>query len=596
MAAAEDAAAFASWATYIAGRERATFAATTILICVLVPVWSAFDFLLEPAVAGEFLVLRLADVAVTLALWILIARAGRARTSRGAMLASATAVGVTIAVMLPQVDHYLLYVLGFSLVFWGCGLVLLWPVAYLVASFAIILATHLALLVVARPHASSQELFGSVFYLVSVSVISTAQLIVRRRLEHQAHGASFALERRNAELAHTVSALEASRAQLAASSALLADSLDAAATGRHVTSLLVPAVAEWAALIGPGPHGARTTAVAHADPGRRDELAALLARAAGPPALSRQIEHVAATPELVARTLGIAAGDAAAARWLATVPLIVRGQPTGAIVLGRGDRDLEPAELAFAEELSHRAALALENARLYRESEDAVRLREDFISIASHELRTPLGAQVLTVSSLLASTPPQDEKRPMLAKLERQVSHLTDQVNQLLDVSQLAAGRLVLDREDVDLVGLLREVVDKLADTARHAGSPVRLAVPSSLHGHWDRARFEQVISNLIANAIKYGRGQPLDVTLVQTANRALLSVTDRGVGIAEADRVRIFERFERAASARRYGGFGVGLWLARTIVDAMGGTIRVDSELGRGSTFSVEVPLVPPS
>ncbi len=583
------------WARYIEGRERATFGVTTLLICVLVPLWSAFDFYLEPAVAGEFLVLRLADVVVTLALWLFISRSSSVRASRGAMMISAIAVGVTIAAMLPQIEHYLLYVLGFSLVFWGCGLILLWPTRYLVTTCAIIVAAHLGLLAVFHAQVSPRDFFGALFYLVSVSAIATAQLVVRRRLEYQAFQASYALEQRNSELAESVRALRSTQAQLAASSALLGDSLDADATGQHVTGVVVPSVAEWVALIGAGPRGTRTSAVAHVDALRREQLAAAVARATEHPSSpSRTTLHAAATPELVARVLGIDVTEVVPTRWLVATPLIVRGKPTGVLVLGRNDRDFQAGELAFADDVAHRAALALENARLFRASEDAVRLREDLISIAGHELRNPLGAQVLTLASLLASTPPHDASRPMLSRLEGQVARLTEQVDQLLDLSQLAAGRLVFTPEDVDLAGLLREVVDRFVESAERAGSPIRLVVPTSLHGQWDRARLEQVLSNLIANGIKYGRGQPLEVTLEGTADRARLYVRDRGIGIAESDRARIFQRFERAVSPRQYGGYGIGLWLVQTIVEAMGGTVRVDSELGRGSTFSVEVPTTP--
>ncbi len=127
--------------------------------------------------------------------------------------------------------------------------------------------------------------------------------------------------------------------------------------------------------------------------------------------------------------------------------------------------------------------------------------------------------------------------------------------------------------------------------SAPGALNPARVA-EQACRGRWDRARLEQVLSNFIGNAIKYGGGHPLEVAVARSSERAVLSATDHGVGIPEADRCRIFERFERAASARSFGGFGVGLWLSRTIVEGMGGTIRVDSEVGRGSTFSVEVPI----
>jgi len=581
-----------AWDAHMARREKATFAVTTLLIAVLMPLWSVFDFYLEPPLAHPFLVFRLADVAITLALWILISRSPRPRVYRSAMLVSAACVGLAIAAMLPQVHHYVLYVLGFSLVFWGCGLILLWPTVYLVTTFAIILATHVAVCLLLPQHASAQDVYGSLFYLLSVSVIATAQLVVRRRLEYEAFSASFSLEERNQDLARSVVALKATQGQLATSSALLADSLDADAVARHVASVLVPAVGESCVLVARGPRGAMTTRVADVDERRKQSLIERIANVpAETIAFARAGEHGEATQERITRLAGVALPEIESVRWLLTTPLIAHGQPTGVVAVGRSDRDFEEHEMVFVEEIARRAALALENARLYRESEDAVRLREDLISMASHELRTPLNTQVLTIERMLATTPSQDANRPMLARLERQVARLSDQVTQLLDASQLAAGKLVLHYEELDLVVLVRSVVDKLSDVAEHAGSQIRITAPASLLGEWDETRLEQVVSNLVVNGIKYGRGKPLDIAVERAATHAIVTVTDRGIGIAESDRGRIFQRYERA-SADRAVGFGVGLWLARTFVEAMRGTIHVDSEVGRGSTFSVEVPL----
>ena len=581
-----------AWTGYSLGREKVTFAITNLLICVLVPIWGAFDFYLEPDHAIEFGILRLIDVAITAALWAYIARSPDLRANRIAMMCSAIAVGVTIAVMLPQVDHYTLYVFGFSLVFWGCGLILLWPPGYLFAAYAVILATHVAAHLAFEANVSQREFVGSLFYLFSAGLVSATQLVVRRRLEYQAFRASATLAQRNTELATTVDILNTTQARLAASSALLADSLDAGATAQHVTATLVPSVATWSALIHAGPHGAATCAASHVIPSRGTELATLLRRdrfVSCP--LSRTLEHVSdMSRDDLEHLLGTDAAGIVTARSLIVAPLIVRGECTGTLVLGRTERDYTANEVAFADEIAHRAALALDNARLFRETEDALRLREDFISIASHELRTPLSALSLIVEGMLES--PEPPTRTSITKLDRVVVRLAALVAQLLDVSQLSAGRLVLETEDVDLAALVRDVADQLKEIAARAGCAIELTLPPEAHGQWDRARLEQVVSNLIGNAIKYGRGHPLDVVLEQASKRVMLSVSDHGVGIAEADRARIFEKFERAASPQQYGGFGIGLWITRMIVEGMGGTIRVDSMIDRGSTFSVRLPM----
>ncbi|NBD09845.1 sensor histidine kinase [Corallococcus silvisoli] len=279
------------------------------------------------------------------------------------------------------------------------------------------------------------------------------------------------------------------------------------------------------------------------------------------------------------------------------VPLRVRGHTLGALTFVTSKRAYDVQDLALAQELARRAALALDNASLYRDARQAIRLREEFLSIASHELKTPISALQLQVQSLLAgvtrsgaSFDPERLKRG-LERVDRQVKRQTLLVNDLLDVSRLSAGKLELVLEPLELGALVREVAERFEPEYVRAGTPLELALGPEVRGQWDRLRLDQVLTNLMSNALKYGRGNPVRVSLAVEDGRARVRVRDGGIGIAKEHLPRLFHRFERAVSERNYGGFGLGLWIARQIVEAMGGRIEVDSVLGEGSTFRLELP-----
>lgn len=240
-----------------------------------------------------------------------------------------------------------------------------------------------------------------------------------------------------------------------------------------------------------------------------------------------------------------------------------------------------------------------EQRRAQVEAVESIRARDDFLSIASHELKTPLTTLHLQLQWLqrTASKNPEIlgavEKR--LETALRQTRRLAGLVNELLDVSRLIHGRLVLEPTEVDLSSVLREVVERYGLEAAQAKVRVELAgADRPIVGYWDPLRIDQVLANLLSNAIKYGRGRPVEIQASEVDGRARVSVTDHGIGISPQDQVRIFDRFERAVSTRYYGGFGLGLWITRQVVEAHEGTIAVKSELEEGSTFALELPLRP--
>jgi signal transduction histidine kinase len=227
---------------------------------------------------------------------------------------------------------------------------------------------------------------------------------------------------------------------------------------------------------------------------------------------------------------------------------------------------------------------------------EALRVRDAFLSIASHELKTPLTALKLSAQSLRRAAVAQGGAPARAAdQVDQQVSRLVTLVDTLLDVSQLNERRLRLDPAEVDLAALVREVAGRLTGDAAAGGPAVVVEAAAPVVGRWDRVRLEQVAANLISNALKYGAGKPVVARVEAGAGLAHLAVIDGGIGIPAAEQGRIFERFERAEAARGYGGFGLGLWISRALVEAHGGAISVESAPGAGSTFRVRLPLAGP-
>jgi signal transduction histidine kinase len=278
------------------------------------------------------------------------------------------------------------------------------------------------------------------------------------------------------------------------------------------------------------------------------------------------------------------------------LPLLGGSGPLGAVMLGFSSwRPLDAEDRAFLMALSQQVSQAFERANLYLAARAAVRVREDFLSVAGHELRTPLTSLKLQLQLLERSRPPH-LSAPRLQTMGRQVERLESLVASLLDVGRLSEGRLSLELGEVELGALTREVLERLADVFERAGCAVHLEAPEPVRGQWDAQRLDQVLVNLLTNAAKYGASRPVHVRVEEAGAFARLTVRDEGIGIPPEALPRLFGRFERAVSDKQYGGLGLGLYISRQLVEAMGGRVRVDSRLDEGSTFTVELPLEPAS
>jgi signal transduction histidine kinase len=231
-----------------------------------------------------------------------------------------------------------------------------------------------------------------------------------------------------------------------------------------------------------------------------------------------------------------------------------------------------------------------------------IQARDEFLSIASHELKTPLTSLKMQLQLTQKSIRPAEGIAPQPAKLAqvfdlsiRQVQRLGKLVEELLDVSRMHAGRMLYRLEEVELSGLVAETIERFADQLEAARCPVQVSAPDKLLMSCDRFRVEQVLTNLLTNAMKYGAGMPIRVSVSPIEGGARIEVTDEGMGIAPEKHARIFDRFERAISHHSISGLGLGLFIARQIVEAHGGSIGLRSEVGKGSTFTVQLPFEPP-
>jgi signal transduction histidine kinase len=244
--------------------------------------------------------------------------------------------------------------------------------------------------------------------------------------------------------------------------------------------------------------------------------------------------------------------------------------------------------------------VAVERERLLEERRQAVEARDHFLAVAAHELRTPLATLTLLVDHLVAMlrASPTVDSSPVIGQgqqlttIKRQVERLSALVVEMLDISRITSGGLDLVRGPVDLRDVVREVIDRFDLEIQRRQVAVRVDAPEPVRGFWDAARVDRVITNLMANALKYGAGRPVEVSVRAEGSWALVVIRDHGVGIPDEEQTKIFGPFARAVAARHHVGLGLGLWISEQIVQASGGRIKVDSRPEEGSTFTVELPL----
>jgi PAS domain S-box-containing protein len=281
------------------------------------------------------------------------------------------------------------------------------------------------------------------------------------------------------------------------------------------------------------------------------------------------------------------------------VPLLARGRTLGVLTFAFTDsgRHATTARLAVAEELANRAALAIDNARLYLQAQEAVLARDDLLAIVSHDLKNPLSA-ILVSSAALREIVPDDERFERVSYraelIQRAAYRMNHLIAQLLDSASIEAGRLPVERKPQSVAALVVEAVEAMESLARQKS--LRLAARVAAGGAGvalcDRERVLQVLSNLIGNAIKFTaeEGQ-ITVAAELLEGEAQLAVIDTGAGIPEDQRAHLFERYWQGDRAKRLGT-GLGLYIAKGIVEAHGGRIWVESQPGRGSTFYFTLPL----
>lgn len=245
--------------------------------------------------------------------------------------------------------------------------------------------------------------------------------------------------------------------------------------------------------------------------------------------------------------------------------------------------------------------IEIERIELIDRLQKALQARDEFLLIASHELKTPLTSlklQTQIMKRIDSQSFPQEEKKrrlqELLIALDQQVEKLTELIENLLDVSRISMGRLTLHLSECDLAKITREVVENLRTGLKRAHCQVEIRANAPVFGQWDPLRMEQVLVNLIGNAMKYAAGSTITVTVEPFAKNARLIVQDNGAGIAMEDQDRLFQRFERAASSNHVSGLGLGLYITQQIIYAHGGSIRLESELRKGSLFMIELPLEP--
>jgi PAS domain S-box-containing protein len=397
---------------------------------------------------------------------------------------------------------------------------------------------------------------------------------------------------------------------IAEASRCLAASLDYRTTLQNVVDAVVPRFADWCVIAALEEEEIHWVAAAHQDAAKRERLEELLGRRQP---LDRDVlvgmhrALVSEEPELVPRVSET--WLRAAVRTEETldlvrelgvhstifVPLIARGRTLGAIafVLTNSDRRYDEADREFADNVAGRAALFIDNARLFQAEQEAVRMRDEVLSIVAHDLRNPLGRIVMGTDLLLEVSEVNEMQRSQLEILRRAADGMNHLIQDLLEVARIESGHgLTVDRQRWAVTPLLADACDLLQTAAEEKGLRLACIGPGGeLFVEADRDRFIQIMSNLIGNAVKFTDRGEIMVRAEHTDEGVRFSVADTGPGIAEEDLARLFDRFWQARRSRR-GGAGLGLAITRGLVEAHDGHLRVESEVGRGTTFHFTLPV----
>lgn len=399
---------------------------------------------------------------------------------------------------------------------------------------------------------------------------------------------------------------------LAQASKILSSSLDYETTLAQVAQLGVPKIADWCAVAMRADGGAiKQLAIAHVDPAKVEWARELNEANPPDPDAPTGVPNVLRTgqseyyPEITDEMLVAVAKNAEElelARRLQftsamTVPMRVQETTIGAITFvgAESGRRYTQADLAMAEELASRAALAVENARLYTEAQRAIAIRDEFMSLASHELKTPVTSLKMYTQVLQrrAERRGDTDLTDRFVKMDRQIDKLTGLINDLLNVARIEGGRLEYLDESFDLNAVVREAVDAVQATTDKHRITVEGRIDTPIWG--DAERIGQVVTNLLTNAVKYSpQANRVIVRLAREDGGASISVQDFGIGIDEEQQQQIFDQFYRVSdpSEKTYPGLGLGLYIASEIVKRHGGTLHVQSAKDDGATFTIILPL----
>lgn len=391
---------------------------------------------------------------------------------------------------------------------------------------------------------------------------------------------------------------------------LLVSSLDYEKTLQSIAELAVPRMADWCSIDVIKEGVWQNVALVHVDPDKLETARALQEKylsdqstdfgAAQVLRTGETIIHPVITEDIIKGLtlseeqyeLALKLND----RSVMIVPMTLKDKTFGTItfVLSGTSRNYNERYLEMAEELGRRCALAYENSHLYHVAQESIEVRNEFLSIASHELNTPITSLKLhlqmTKKAMVGGAANMDKFSKSIDASIKQVDRLISLIEVLLDVSRIQSGRLNFNPEDFDLAEIAREVSDRFKEVLNSNNSQLNLKIPNKLNVHLDKMRVEQIMINLLTNAIKYAPGK-IELSIASEKDKFKIVVQDFGEGISADKLLTIFDRFERASSNRNIGGLGLGLFIVKQIVEGSGGTITAESEAKVGSRFIVTLP-----